>query len=176
MENNVPIPDFLSISAEASQAAMDANRNEMPVDIPEFATQTEWGPTWEAPVTIERVNRTATRQGKLRLGIMIRFRPSPAGNEGVVKWVNFMNNPKPGEAYGFFFLKQLTSLLYATGKFPPDGNLDGRYLNQHFPEKGAVGVRSPLEGESLLMTVRWAPDNGKFPAHLEFESARPEKK
>ena len=152
---NIPVPNFIDISRDAALAAVTEARAHELLTIPETAKMLKKGPTWWAPVTIERADRGVTKSGNMKVSIMIRFRPSPAGNEGRTHWINIYNKPKEGEVYSSQFLRNLTSLLYACGKFPNEGGLNGGYLSMCFPERGAVNVQSPLIGRSLQMEMTY---------------------
>lgn len=177
--DNLNIPNFIDISTEATQAAIDSmqkarDKNFGPLSVPpgteaahwlgsfskkelsEGAPQGKVNPCdeWVEAGTIEQAHRSVSKKGHLAIGVMVRIRSTSKHNPSRVFWTNKYITVAELEAgkIGAWNVEWLTSLLGACNMLPPDG-INARLLNLLFPPQGQPGAQSPLVGKPVMVNV-----------------------
>jgi hypothetical protein len=193
--DNLNIPDFIDISAEATQAAITTMQEKnkqcltMPPDGDEAAhwtkqaTKKELEKGWPAgevnnycewveAVTIERAHRSISKNGHLEVSLMLRIRATSKHNPSRVffgqKYI--LDTELKSGKLSNMTVEWLVSLLRACEMLPPDG-VNARLLNILFPPKGQPGAASPLIGKGVMVAV-CQKDNWYNGEHSRRDEAR----
>jgi len=166
--NNMPLPDFLDISADVQAAAAAAATPQYTLKPPATAKSNRDKKTnalyerWTEAVVVEKAFREVTKGGLIVAVVSLKVRTGMP-NANARPYGRHMLHPAlmAGPTENVELEKKyrtmtdksiyaITTLLEQAGLMPTEGGLKGSLLNFLFPPKDAPGASSKLRGASMV--------------------------